>query len=72
MRNVEIRCDNCGKPKPLGERPQTWWELDQLSAVKTTGVLDFCSLPCLANWLDAPEVRNNPAYVADFGPKGDN
>lgn len=69
MRAIEIQCDGCGKARPLRERPRTWWELEQMSAVQTTGVLDFCSLPCLLNWLDSPEVRNHPAYRADFHPQ---
>lgn len=69
MRSVEIRCDNCGAVKPLTERPKTWWELEQLSEVQTTGTLDFCSLRCVANWSDSPEVRTHPAYRADFEPE---
>jgi hypothetical protein len=66
MRSLNIKCDSCGKPRPSHERPQTWWLLEQESAVLTTGPLDFCSLGCLARWLADPAVRTNPAYPHDF------
>jgi len=71
MRNLEIQCDNCGRDKRAsGERPATWWELHPVGAQHTVGALDFCSLPCLQNWADAPEVRTHAAYALDFSQVG--
>jgi hypothetical protein len=70
MRSITIACDNCGKakPQPPAERPATWWEVHPVGASHRVGSLDFCSLPCLAQWVDAPEIRSHVAYREDFHP----
>jgi len=42
--------------------------LEQQSATLTTGALDFCSLPCLQQWVSSDAVRQHPAYHDDFHP----
>lgn len=69
MRTLEIQCDCCGKPRPLNVRPKTWWVLEQQSEKLTTGALDFCSLACVAIWVQDPRVVGNPAYALDFVTK---
>lgn len=69
MRSIEISCDNCGKRRPLDSRPKTWWELEQVSEVQTTGTMDFCSLPCLSAWVTSDAVRTHPLLQADFAPQ---
>jgi hypothetical protein len=66
MRNLEVKCDNCGTAKPArGAVPApTWWSLEDLGALGRTGPLDFCSLACLERFIADPNVRR--IYAADF------
>lgn len=64
MRTLEVKCDNCGKTRPEGKRPATWWLLEDQGEVMRTCPLDFCSLRCLDAFCAHPDVRQT--YHADF------
>lgn len=67
MRILTIRCENCGHEPPQGEKPKTWWNLEEVFvSVLRTGPLDFCSLSCLVAWTADRGVRETLA--ADFEP----
>jgi hypothetical protein len=65
MRNLDVKCDNCGAAKPPRPQPaKTWWSLEDLGEVARTGPLDFCSLPCVKDFIDDADVRR--IFAMDF------
>lgn len=64
MRTVEIRCDNCGRPRPLDKRAKTWWVMEDQGEVIRTGALDFCSLACVQRFTADPKVQE--IYALDY------
>lgn len=67
MRDLDVRCDNCGaeKPKRSATVPaKTWWSLDDIGSLGRSGPLDFCSLPCVQAFIADPQVRK--IFEADF------
>jgi hypothetical protein len=56
MRTLEVKCDNCGKTRPVHHRPKTWYLVEDQSEVMRTGPIDLCSLRCLTAWSQDPQV----------------
>ena len=64
-RHTTIVCEMCGAARQdPGERPPTWWLLEDHGNVARTGPLDFCSLGCLQVWLK--DTRLPAIYLPDF------
>lgn len=70
MRQLQVKCDVCGASPPTPGRPgtsappTTWWTLEDGGHPTRTGVMDFCSLAHLEQWVRDPRVR--AALPLDF------